>query len=682
MSPVSAVGDALPALLLVGEALALAATGALAAAAIGVRGTAQFVLAAYLVVAAEVVVVSLALSHRELVSRWPMAASVAGGLVVAVAVWTGRGRPPMPSMRRGMGLIMEAVRDPPLAVLAVAVALGMAYSLALLLFTPQNGGDVLTYHLARAAFWKQHGGIYWIASANDTRLNPNPPNAELGQLFTLIASGSDRFVGLVQFLSLIALCVGILAVARLLGIGVRGAVFGALVFAALPVVAMQASAGLNDLAVASFLLVAVVFAISPGRSSPALFALAVALALGTKMTAVLALPLLALVLVATHRGRQLATWAAYLLAGLVGGAYWYVVTFHESGSFDGGLKQGQVTDHSVSTVIATARLLVLGFLDLSGAIELNIAVYPIVALLMTLAALLIAVRRRWVSRAAARGALLVAVVPLLLLPVGLAITWAYQHGLLGLVPSDEPAAHQGWTVATTAGATSSWYGPVAPFLLVSGTVLVVVAVRRRQVRRLALLLGAAPFIFLPIMALTVVSDPYRGRFFMFAVALAAASWGVAYRTRAVAWAVVGMSFASLFLTLVQFGEKPTGIGLLNGSAPASIWGEPRWFTETVVRAAGSERQVLRTVEENVPADATIALAVPGDVLLSPYFGRTFGRRVELVSRSDDVPATAGWLVLAPDFPVVRCTADWARVLRLDDGWSVQRRLHTHTCQAD
>ena len=71
LSPVSAVGDALPALLLVGEALALAATGALAAAAIGVRGTAQFVLAAYLVVAAEVVVVSLALSHRELVSRWP-----------------------------------------------------------------------------------------------------------------------------------------------------------------------------------------------------------------------------------------------------------------------------------------------------------------------------------------------------------------------------------------------------------------------------------------------------------------------------------------------------------------------------------------------------------------------------------------------------------------------------------
>jgi hypothetical protein len=44
-------------------------------------------------------------------------------------------------------------------VLAVAVSLGAAYTVALAFFTPVNEGDALAYHLARVAFWRQEHGI-------------------------------------------------------------------------------------------------------------------------------------------------------------------------------------------------------------------------------------------------------------------------------------------------------------------------------------------------------------------------------------------------------------------------------------------------------------------------------------------------------------------------------------------
>src|SRR5262249_16659953 len=155
--------------------------------------------------------------------------------------------------------------------------------------------------------------IAYVAHANDRRINVFPPNAEIGVAFTMILGRGERFVGLVQWCALLATMLGIVGISVRLGLTRRQALFGALVFGTLPVVPLQSSTRLNDLVVASFLVIAVYFAFSTSWTSLVLAALALGLAIGTKATAVLALPVLAVVCAFMHPRSR---WPRVLLAGL------------------------------------------------------------------------------------------------------------------------------------------------------------------------------------------------------------------------------------------------------------------------------------------------------------------------------------------------------------------------------
>src|SRR5204863_3734079 len=83
-------------------------------------------------------------------------------------------------------------------------------------------------------------------------------------------------------------------IARRLGLTLRQALFGALLFATLPVVILQSSTALNDLVFGSFLACCAYFLFTWRPVTLSLAALALGLAIGTKITALLGLPLLAL----------------------------------------------------------------------------------------------------------------------------------------------------------------------------------------------------------------------------------------------------------------------------------------------------------------------------------------------------------------------------------------------------
>ena len=185
------------------------------------------------------------------------------------------------------------MRDPLVAILGVAVLGGLAYVAALIVGTAPNDYDALWYHLARAAFWKQQHAIAYIPDANDARLNGFPPNAEIADSFTMILARTERFVGFVQLSALVAATIAIGGIARRIGLSVRQALFGALLFATLPVVVLQSATALNDLVFAAFLVCSAYFLFTWTRVSLALAALALGLAIGTKITALLGLPLLA-----------------------------------------------------------------------------------------------------------------------------------------------------------------------------------------------------------------------------------------------------------------------------------------------------------------------------------------------------------------------------------------------------
>ena len=151
---------------------------------------------------------------------------------------------------------------------------------ALIVGTAPNDYDALWYHLARAAFWKQQHAIAYIAGANDARLNGFPPNAEIAASFTMILGRTERFAGFVQLAALAGDEVAVAGIARRIGLSVRQALFGALLFATLPVVVLQSATALNDLVFGAFLACCAYFLFTWRPVTLALAALALGLALG------------------------------------------------------------------------------------------------------------------------------------------------------------------------------------------------------------------------------------------------------------------------------------------------------------------------------------------------------------------------------------------------------------------
>ena len=184
-----------------------------------------------------------------------------------------------------------------LAALAVAVHL---YLLVVSLALPQSLPDTLLYHLPRAALWKQQHAVAYVLDAPDNRINAFPPVAEIEAMASMVLSEGDRYVGLVQLFALAAACLAIVGIALRLGLSRSAALFGALAFATFTVVALQTPTALNDLVVASLLIVCAYFALGSSRAELALCATALALAVGTKGTVVFALPVLAAFVLASQ----------------------------------------------------------------------------------------------------------------------------------------------------------------------------------------------------------------------------------------------------------------------------------------------------------------------------------------------------------------------------------------------
>ncbi|MGH3065360.1 MAG: glycosyltransferase family 39 protein, partial [Gaiellaceae bacterium] len=324
-------------LVLVAGTAAVALTGGLVAACLRMRATVSFLLAAYLLASAEIVGVSLLLSTGRRLERDVLVVVIGALLAVALACWIRLGRPAPPLPAHGRVTLRALVRDPVVATLGVLAVVTHAYLLAVALTVPQGVGDALLYHLPRAALWKQQHGVAYVNHAPDERVNTFPPNAEIESMASMILSGGDRYVSLVQVLALGVICVAIFGIARRIGFDRRQAVFAALLFSTFTVVVLQTPTALNDLVVASLLSACAYFALGASRNELVLAALALGLALGTKLTAVFALPALALFALAGQPRRRWVSLALFGAAGAVAGSYWLGVNLAETGRLDGGV---------------------------------------------------------------------------------------------------------------------------------------------------------------------------------------------------------------------------------------------------------------------------------------------------------------------------------------------------------
>jgi hypothetical protein len=638
----------------------------------------SFVLGAYLVAWAELVAVVLGLSAFSAVRVWPLAGAFAGIFAAALLYWYIVGAPRPPAFRQGVRSIARALHDPPLAILGALAAIVFLYAAALGILTPQNEWDALTYHLARAALWAQQGRVGYIPNLIDVRLNSNPPNAEIGQLAALILNGNERLVWLPQLGSTMAIGMAVFGIGRSIGGHIGEALFGVLVVATLPLVVLQLSSALNDLVVAAFFTIAVYFGLGVGRRTGAAAAIALALGFGTKFSAPLLLMIFALVVIASRRRPVLET-AAISTAGALAGSVWYIVNLVNTGSLDGHLAQqaGQVADSGVVPVLSRAFTLAVSSFELPGASGANVLLYAACSAFLLIAAAVSHRRRGGPNRDLLTASVLVIAVPILvyLIARGLTDSWHWGWRLAGrrdygdLVPAFEPRV--------VSDSVVTWFGPLGASLVLVGLAL---AVRNRTPDRLTrIALAASPIVFLGIVAFGLTYDPWRGRFFVFPVALAAATWGSIYRRRGIAWTVVGLAATTAVLVLVQSNEKPPGVRLIDARHARSVFGDARWHVQTRLRATDGTGETLRYVQDHVPSRATVGLALRIDDYLFPYFGSSLDRTIRLIRPGAPANPLLQWIVEAPGRDVPRCESSWQTELRTPDGFVVLRRLSADHC---
>ena len=632
--------------LVLGSALLLLAAGLLTSC-LGLRGATDFLIAFYLVAFGLVVLIELLLSPgHDLTSTW-LSAVLAGTAGASAVLWVALGRPQPPSFRPALAACREALRDPLVAVLAVAVLGAFGYVAALIIGTAPNDYDVLWYHLARAAFWKQQHAVAYITGSNDARLNGFPPNAEIGDSFTMILGRTEHFVGFVQLTALLATMTAIAGMARRIGLTVRQALFGALLFATLPVVILQSATALNDLVFGSFLTCSAYFLFTWSRVTLSLVALALGLAIGTKITALLGLPVLALLGAFLYPRRR---WGRLVLVGLGGimlGSPWYVLNIVKTRHLDGKLadthnattvRHGN-TYSFLGTIGHFLRLLIDAF-DPSGAVGRDRLLYLVAA--GVILALGLRVRRRAGAAEVVMAAALAAV-PVAFRVVDHGLLHAYQKLFVSLGRRD--VAFLGFDKhLTKASPFQSWYGPLGFLLVLAGFGLAWVGLRRLALPRVVVFLAVAPVVWLVLQAVTTFYNLFDGRYAVFGVALGAVIWGLTLTIRPLAWAATGIAVVALTLALVHYDEKPSGVDVLGGSAPTSVWDLSR--AQVLAHALHpGEDQVVATLEREVKKGQTIALAIRREDVSYPYFGGNLDRRVEFLSGSN--AAEAEWLVVSP-----------------------------------
>jgi len=664
----------MPELLLLAGTAGLVLTAVLAVSMLRLASPVSFVLGVFGVAWGLTIAETMLLSLAGLWTRPWMLTAIGSGLVVALAAWHLAGRARPPSFGPATGAARAALRDPVLVFLAVANALAGLYVTVLAVALPPLDVDVAGYHLPRIVMWIQQHAVAAIANAPGSNLDANPPGAEIAKGLTMLLAETDRYTALFQVLCLPVGALAVAGVSRRIGLEPRAALFGALLYATFPIVALQAPTALNDLAVATALVVACYFALGESRAELALCAVAVGLALTTKVSGILGLPSVALLaLVAVPAGRRLRVVVAGA-AGCVVGSWWYAYNLARTGAWDGhlGTDYGQVPSRAPDEIVLRFERYVLQTLDLGGVVGRDRWLFPIAASLLAAAALVAwrASRRRAAGLVAGAG--VVALAPWL-------VDWAHVVSVRAVARSWIEVGRPGVIGDFPMHAEArpfpgeTWFGPVFSIALVAA--LVVAWRTTRGPRRLVLFTAIlfAPALLYVVNSSAFVYDGARGRFFVVAGALAATGLGVLVRVRPLAWATATVAVLVLGLSFVHFHGRPAGIRLLEPIGEDALWGVPRWRAqEALVAENAAALESARIAHETLPRRTTVAIAAGAFWPMYPVMGAGPWRTVRFVRPGEAIPADAEFLAVAPGIDERPPSPTWQRVPGVVT-WSLYRR---------
>jgi len=492
---------------------------------------------------------------------------------------------------------------PDLWVLGLGVAGAFLFSLMLLWIMPPNNNDSLATHMSRIGYWMQRGSFFPWPSPRVWQIT-YPVNMQLQMFWTVLFTGTDRIVEIVQWLGALAAVVAIFGLSRMMGASRPQAFFAGLIWATFPEIILESTTTQNDL-VAGTLFAAMFYLLFLGaarrhRGALALSGLALGLCLGTKQTLFFLLPGLALscVLILIYYGksawRSLWVWIGCGLAAfiLIGG-YMFVVNMQNFGH-----PMGPETAVNAQTGGQTGQSLLQ-----------NLAYNT--------------------SRLAYQS----------IDPTGLPDpVWGYSFKFKGLVvekitqaigfPVESPAAvaagHQFvLRERYVLQEDAAWYGPLFSFLVLPALFYqLFIGIKRREPLRVSVFVLGLSFLVINA-ALRPGWDPFQGRYFIPVVILATAlvafifrpgkGWGLLVR-----WAVVILALMIATNTFLYNSGKPV-------SGNKTLWGM-NWLDRATIQSFYMRRPA-RLVEKYVPADSTMGLLTYGVYLEYPFFRADYSRRL-------------------------------------------------------
>jgi hypothetical protein len=618
----------------------------------------------------EVEALALLLSPLHAVGRGGYAALEAAALAAAIVAWLQSGRP-----RPRAPTLAGARRHPILIGLAAGVGLGLAYELVICLTVPPNNWDSLTYHLSRAAAWYQHGGVHWIANAPTERQNAFPAGAELADLWTFVAIRSDTAAALTQFCAQLAAATATYGIAVRLGFRRPSSAFAALLVPTLALVVLEATTTQNDLVAASLVAAALYFVLGISAAERAtregaLAGVALALAVGTKWTALLAVPgILAVAFAARIPLRRLLLAAlTFAVAFVALDAWLYAENVANTGRLLG--YGGGRIEHSPALTFggwsATVLRILYRSFDLTGVRGRGPASLAAGVALVAVAVAAGAwfarrrersgLRRLTVGAAAAATALLI---PHLVVAGAGGFHLVARALHVPIAPSGTSEGPFSWHVVNYVHEDFAYFGVLGPLLLA----VAIAALRPRAVLahppRAAL--GAAVFVFVGLIAASYRFNDFIGRFVLVGTVMSAALLAVVYRYRPVAAGVALVALGTLAVTALENQLKPAK------TRPWSLSRAQVLDLQDWQRGIGEGVDALNRA---VPADGCLAALLGGDDAALPLFGPHFRRRITYVARSDTARVPA--VLVGPGEASVTLGPRW-RVTSLGGYWRLAVR---------
>jgi hypothetical protein len=661
---------------------AVGASAVLLACLLRFGSVVPFFLAAYLLAWLEVVAVVLVLSAGGFVTEVNLLAAFVSVSIATLAAWTLSGRPRPPSFGLAARRAAGAAADPLVAIPLTISVIALCYTLVVTLTTAPNDGDPLAYELTRAAFWRQEHGVVNLDAAY-VPLDFWPPVAETMSLVIMTLSDSDRLTGIPQWLAVVMLALGTYGVGRRVSLGRAAALWGASLVPLFPVVITQSWSAFTDIVFASFAVAAVYFGLGSRREDLVLLSVATGLAMGTKFLGPILAPLFILILAL---GQPVRRWIPVLLAALAGAflaSLWYVRTLVETGDPVGNGGAG-IQSRELAPVVTTFQLLTAEIFDLSGAGGRNVWLYPLTAGFL-LAAWLVGrtVRRKAIGTSLVVAAALVGLAPFAVSLVGR--VYARSGLWLGEVLGRRDLVDQlhDWRPSEVSDGAYSWFGPVGTVLVLGALFVSIFEIRRNRLPPVAFALAAAPLLGVVLISIAVSYQNHQGRYVMSAFALCIATLGgFALRQRWAGMAIAGVAGVTVVLSLANSLGKPTGVGMLNPGSGRSVWSMPRWEQQGILRSTPVERDEVATfrfVDESVPEDAAVGVALAYNSFVFPYFGSTLDRKLSIVDAGETAPADVDWIVASPAQSIRGCPGAWRRVRHGPYGWSVWRRTTADRC---